>query len=228
MKKKDKDEPRKPLGQWLVENVPRGTNLEVPDRKSQRLRDYDYSLPGAYAITIVTQSRLCLFGKVICGEMHLNQAGMIVQQSWEELPHRFPSIELDAFVVMPNHVHGIIVLHRFVGASLVGARSFEMRSITATTDSVPRLGDVVGAYKSLSSIGYMRGVKKYGWQRFPGRLWQRNYFERVIRDEAEMERAREYIVNNPIEWGMDPENLTVQQDGQPQGLSLRGGGCRKK
>lgn len=81
----EKNEPRKPLGQWLVENVPRGTNLEVPNRKSLRLREYDYSLPGAYFITIVTQSRLCLFGEVIGGRVRLNEAGKIIQQIWEEL-----------------------------------------------------------------------------------------------------------------------------------------------
>ena len=111
MEKVDSVKPRKHLGQWLVENVPRGTNLEVPDRKSNRLEGYDYSSPGAYFIAIVIQGRLCLFGDVVGHEVHLNQAGIMVQQSWEELPLRFPSISLGIFVIMPNHVHGIVLGH---------------------------------------------------------------------------------------------------------------------
>ena len=211
-KEEDKNEPRKPLGQWLVDNVPRGTNLDVPDRKSMRLREYDYSLPGAYFITIVTQSRLCLFGEVTDGKVRPNEAGEMIQQNWEELPHRFPSIEIDAFVVMPNHIHGIVIAQKPVGASLVGARVGKNQGIEpeiATSMSAPSLGDVVGAYKSLTTVEYGRGVNAYGWWRFPGRLWQRNYYEHAIRNEQEMDRAREYIVNNPIEWGMDPENPSV-------------------
>ena len=112
MEKEEKDKPQKPLGQWLVENVPRGTNLELPDRKSTRLRGYDYSSPGAYFVTIVIHNRLYLLGDVIEGKVRLNDAGEMVQQIWEALAFRFPSIDLDAFIVMPNHVHGIVFPER--------------------------------------------------------------------------------------------------------------------
>ena len=94
-------------------------------RRSIRLKGYDYSQAGAYFITIVTQGRLCLFGDVVDGEMHLNNAGKMVRRIWDGMPNRFPSIEMDEFVVMPNHVHGVIVLHQppqpSVGASLVAS-----------------------------------------------------------------------------------------------------------
>ena len=212
MEKEEKDKPQKPLGQWLVENVPRGTNLELPDRKSTRLRGYDYSSPGAYFVTIVIHNRLYLLGDVIEGKVRLNDAGEMVQQIWEALAFRFPSIDLDAFIVMPNHVHGIVFLNESVGAPLVGAHSSEIHSITegaATKRVLPKLGDVVGAHKSITTVKYVEGVKVNERRRFPERLWQRNYYEHVIRDEEELERAREYIFNNTIEWEMDPENPIV-------------------
>lgn len=114
---------------------------------------------------------------------------------------------------MPNHVHGIIVLHRFVGAPLVDARIIDSEKTGGekgmTRIVTPRLGNVVGAYKSITTVEYGRGVNAFGWQPFQVRLWQRNYYEHVIRDEQEMERARDYISNNPIEWEMDPENPTL-------------------
>ena len=178
-------------------------------RKSTRMEGYDYSLPGAYFMTIVIQDRLCLFGDVVDDEVRPNLAGIMAQQSWEELPLRFPSIDLDAFVVMPNHIHGIVLIHRPVGASLVGALAPDVKrfgGVRKITSVGPSLGDVVGAYKSITTVRYGQGVKANGWRRFTGRLWQRNYYERVIRDAEEMERAREYIVNNPIGWKEDPEN----------------------
>ena len=87
-------------------------------RRSIRLRGYDYARAGAYFITIVTEGRECLFGQVAGGEMRLNDAGRMLWDEWKALAHRFPSVELDEFVVMPNHVHGIV---RIVGASLVDA-----------------------------------------------------------------------------------------------------------
>ena len=143
-----------------------------------------------------------------------------------------PGIGLDAFVVMPNHIHGIIVIDGAVGVPLVGtldddhARvAGEERATTrvaptgrgndaegmpgreeAATRVAPALGDVVGGYKSIVTVEYARGVTANGWRPFRGRLWQRNYYERVIRDERELDRAREYIVGNPQKWDLDREN----------------------
>ena len=183
---------------------------DVHRRGSVRLRGYDYSQAGAYFVTIVTQDRLCLFGDVVGGTMRLNGAGRLAQEVWEGLPRRFPGIGLDAFVVMPNHVHGIIVIDEPVGASLVGAQEGDHAGMSdqerATTRVAPTLGDVVGGYKSIVTVEYGRGVRANEWQPFRGRLWQRNYYEHVIRDDEELGRAREYIVNNPLKWELDSEN----------------------
>ena len=164
---------------------------------------------GAYFITIVAQGRLCLFGDMVEGEMGLKGAGKMVRRVWDGKPDSFPFIEMDEFVVMPNHVHGVIVMHQPL-ASFVGAQS-DIRATTgatrrATTRVAPTLGDVVGAFKSLTTVEYGRGVREMDWRPFDKRLWQRNYYERVIRNEFELGRAREYIVNNPVEWEFDLEN----------------------
>ena len=174
--------------------------------------------------------------------MQLNGAGRLARAAWEGLPRRFPGVGLDTFVVMPNHVHGIIVIDESVGASLVGAQDGDHAGMAdgeraaarvvgaerattrvaptgcgndageraererATTRVAPTLGDVVGAYKSIVTVEYARGVRANGWRRFRGRLWQRNYYEHVIRDERELHLAREYIVNNPLQWSLDREN----------------------
>jgi putative transposase len=138
--------------------------------------------------------------------MHLNAAGEMAASVWAGLPARF-NIEVDAFVVMPNHIHGIIVLPdrgaatraaptddaNDVGAPLVGAR-------------IPTVGEVVGAFKSAATVAYIRGVKERDWSEFRRRLWQRNYYEHVIRDETALNRLRRYIDENPLRWAFDDEN----------------------
>ncbi len=186
-------------------------------RRSIRLKRYDYSQTGAYFVTIVAQGQVCLSGEVVGEDMQLNEAGAMVCQVWEALPLRFPGTYADAFVVMPNHIHGIIAINQPVGAPLVGAQSQSVGVQTpadalpsagdgATTRVAPTLGDVIGAYKSLTTVRYVRGVNMMAWPPFQGRLWQRNYYERVIRNEDELGRVREYIVNNPLKWELDSEN----------------------
>ena len=186
------------------------TYPHLPRRKPIRLRGYNYAQPGAYFVTIVTHRRRTLFGNVIAGEMRLNTAGDMVRRRWEDLSVRFPNIDLDEFVVMPNHIHGIILIREPVGASLVGARDGDDTTVfdttKATTRVAPTLGEVVGAYKSIVTLEYARGVRANVWLPFHRRLWQRNYYERVIRDDAELDRARKYIVNNPLQWELDREN----------------------
>ncbi|MCY4653976.1 MAG: transposase [Dehalococcoidia bacterium] len=192
-------------------------DLNQPRRKPIRLKGYDYSRVGAYFITIVAQGRMCLFGDVVDGEMRLNDAGMMVRRVWDGMPDRFPHIEMDEFVVMPNHGHGVIVIqqspgensaHPPVGASLVGAQSpTNIHSDTrATTRVAPTLGDVVGAFKSLTTLEYGRGVRETGWPSFDKRLWQRNYYEHIIRNDKEWNMVREYINDNPARWETDSEN----------------------
>ncbi|WP_299757204.1 transposase [uncultured Chloroflexus sp.] len=198
---------------------------EKHHRRSIRLKGYDYSQAGAYFITIVTQDRACLFGEVVDGEMRLNDAGRMVWDEWDALPDRFPGLELDAFVVMPNHVHGIIVLtgSATVGAGLVPAPDGDMPAPDgvraglvpapneATTRVAPTIGDIVGAFKSITTVAYIRGVKQSGWPPFRGRVWQRNYYEHIIRNEESLNRIRQYIADNPLRWAFDRESLLVTQ-----------------
>ena len=205
-------------------------------RRSIRLRGYDYTQAGAYFVTIVTQDRAPLFGDVVAGGMQLNDAGRMVEQEWLNLPDRFPSIELDAFVVMPNHVHGIIVIGDpaiidapDVGAGLVPALESapDTTPPNTTVDSIVRpvddgqkragtgpaptmarsLGNIVGAFKSITTHAYIQGVKQRGWPEFRGRVWQRNYYEHIIRDDPSLQRIRQYIESNPEQWAADRENL---------------------
>ena len=181
-------------------------------RRSIRLKGYDYAQPGAYFVTIVTQDRACLFGAVADEEMQLNNAGQIAKAAWDELPARFPSVRLDAFIVMPNHVHGIIM----VGAQFIAPQKTPPTNVgaqfivppdgfgTATINQgainrAPTLGEMVRAYKAAST----RLIRQAGTPDF---AWQRNYYEHVIRDEESLSRMRQYILNNPVRWEFDREN----------------------
>ena len=221
-------------------------------RRSIRLRGYDYTQAGAYFVTIVIQDRACMFGEVVDGHMRLNDAGRMVANEWGALCSRFINIDLDAFIVMPNHIHGVIVIAgtigpdgstagaslvgaqfttgaettgATVGAALVGAQSptgdivdivgaplvgaQSTRAIgasRATTRVAPTLGKIVGAFKSSTTVAYTRGFKTQGWSPFRGRLWQRNYFEHIVRNEESLHRIRQYIAGNPAHWTDDPEN----------------------
>jgi REP element-mobilizing transposase RayT len=150
-----------------------------PCRRSIRLQNFDYSRPGAYFVTIGTRHGLDLFGKISNGLMRLNPAGRMVSRVWHELPEHCAGVGLDAFVVMPDHIHGIVVL-----------RSGDSRRIT--------LSDVVHRFKSFTTAQYRRGVRAAGWPPFPGRLWHRNYYERIVRDEGSLLAIRRYIAENPL------------------------------
>ncbi len=201
-------------------------------RRSIRLRGYDYAGPGAYFVTLCVQGRECLFGAVRDGEMVPNEAGRMVEAVWRQLPMRFSHTALDVFVVMPNHFHGILTINAPVGAqpegaqpegaqpfrsstSLVGGGSSEKtmhlqadNGQRAGTRPAPTVGDIIGAFKSLTTNAYIDAVRENAWPPFVGRLWQRNYYERVIRDERELALARQYIADNPTNWPTDKENPT--------------------
>ncbi|MGD1043949.1 MAG: transposase [Bacteroidota bacterium] len=167
------------------------------DRKTIRLKEYDYSSPGEYFVTICTQDKLYSFGKIIEEEMRLSSIGEIAQRCWQEIPNHFPNIELDAFVVMPNHIHGIIVIN-----PLVGVHYNEPLRKNAFQHTIPKsLGSIIRSYKGVVS----RECRKCGHHYF---LWQRNFYEHIIRDDKDMNTIREYIVNNPLQWAVDKENLS--------------------
>jgi REP-associated tyrosine transposase len=187
-------------------------NSTIHRRRSLRLKGYDYGMAGAYFVTICTQDRACLFGDVVDGAMRLSEAGEMVATLWDGLAARFSGVEIDQFVVMPNHLHGILVLD----ADAVDTTTERATTRVAPTDgdlvgaplvgAPARLGDVVGAFKSLATVGYIAGVKTRGWPEFRSRLWQRNYYEHVIRDEGAFNRIRRYVDENPAHWDFDDEN----------------------
>lgn len=161
----------------------------LPNRQSHRHPGFDYSSAGAYFVTFCVQSGRCLLGEVLNHEMVLNDAGRMVETHWYGLAQRFPSIALDEFRVMPNHVHLLLWL--------------QLAALSAPVTSAPTLGSVIGAFKSLTTNGYIDGVKKQGWPRFEGKLWQRDYWDRIVRNDQELSTFRDYIRANPARWQED-------------------------
>ncbi len=156
---------------------------KIHHRHSIRLKGYDYSQAGAYFVTIVIHDREPILGEIVNHEMRLNKNGQIVKYAWLDLPKHYRNIQLDAFVIMPNHVHCIIIL----------------------TDHDRKrypLSEIVRAFKSFSArrINALRIT-----QGVP--VWQRNYYEHIIRNEQEHERIYNYILNNPLNWENDDENV---------------------
>jgi len=158
-------------------------------RRSIRLQGFDYAQPGAYYVTIVVQEREPLFGQVVGERVELNDAGAMAERWWRELATRFANAEIDEFVVMPNHFHGVLMIVD-----------------RADGHAGPPLPTVVGWFKTMTTNEYIRGVSERGWVPFTKRLWQRGYYERVIRSETELARIREYITTNPLRWDADREN----------------------
>jgi REP element-mobilizing transposase RayT len=168
-------------------------------RRSIRLKGYDYAYPGAYFVTICTHNREHLFGEIVDSQMQWNEHNCIVQACWDDLPYHYPHVELDAFVVMPNHIHGIIVLVDVVGAGLRPAPT-TAPATTPTTGKRHDLPEIVRAFKSFSA----RRIN--GIRQTPGvPVWQRNYYEHIIRDENELNCIREYVMSNPVQWQYDRE-----------------------
>jgi REP element-mobilizing transposase RayT len=157
-------------------------------RRSIRLFGYDYSQPGAYFVTICTYNREL--------SLEAEQVEEIVRSAWASLPARFPHVVLDEFVIMPNHIHGIVILVPTTGAPLDSDTASR-----GAASSAPTLGRVIRAFKSLSAIEANRIMN-----RSERPFWQRNYYEHIIRDEDELDIIRQYIRDNPLRWDQDPDN----------------------
>jgi len=177
-------------------------------RRSIRLRGYDYAGPGAYFVTVSTQQRACLFGKVAAGEMVLNDAGRIAKQCWLNVPKHFPHIELDEFVIMPNRIRGIWVI---ADSSLSPDAGIHVGANVGAKDFSPLHGGnpSAGTSKTIGSAvrGFKIGVTK--WMRANTDVhdvWQRNYYEHIIRGGDALRHSREYIVDNPARWAFDREH----------------------
>ena len=214
-------------------------------RRSLRLKDYDYASAGAYFVTVCTHDRQCLFGEIVASEMTLNEIGQIAQDQWHQLPKRFENIELDAFIVMPDHIHGVIFIidqsrvgvprglppvagftpaqdgngQPEIGQPEIGQPDIGQPDIGQPDIGQPEIGqpeigqpdigqpqglplrgtigDIVGTYKSLVLHECLKIYKANN--EFMGKLWQRNYYEHIIRDEFELNKTRMYIEGNPLQ-----------------------------
>lgn len=158
-------------------------------RRSVRLRGYDYSLPGFYFLTICIQDKLPILGRIANGRVLLYKAGEIVRRSWEMLPSRFPSVALDMFVVMPDHVHGTV---RIAPGQ---TRAQQTAPTQPGAQQAAPLHLIVRAFKSTSAVAINRLTGVSG-----RRVWQRNYYERIVRNQDELEKIRGYISQNPLRW----------------------------
>ncbi|MCK9357538.1 MAG: transposase [Dehalococcoidia bacterium] len=170
-------------------------------RRNLRLDAYDYALPGAYFITVCTAARACTLGHVADGAVVLNDVGLIVRDTWIASPAHYPGVAIDEFVVMPNHIHGIVVLSG-QGTPHAPSTAGSVRGPTPTVG----LPEIVRRFKTLSTARTSRCVPAAVWDTLHGHLWQRNYYEHVIRSDDSLHAIREYIVNNPMQWDLDEEN----------------------
>jgi REP element-mobilizing transposase RayT len=166
----------------------------IARRKNLRLPGYDYSQPGVYFVTICTAKREHRFGTIDAGQMFLNDAGTVVKQTWIDLRRRFPHVILDDFVVMPNHLHGIVVLRSLTPKRKPGAAS-------GAPTRMATLSAIVRAFKSESAVR----VNSIRVKSIP-LVWQRNYFEHIVRFSKGLDAIRRYIRENPARWDSDPEN----------------------
>lgn len=187
-------------------------NPTIHHRRSIRLKGYDYSQAGLYFITICCQDRVCRLGKIENGVMICNELGEIAYREWMKTAELRPQIELDAFMVMPNHIHGILKINEM-----------NMDTLHSPNNTGDNMGDNMGECNSPNNTGecnsplrspsntigaIIRGykssvTKQFGLMGFDEKLWQRNYYEHIIRDEQSYQIISEYIINNPKKWADD-------------------------
>ncbi len=173
-------------------------------RHSIRLKGWDYRSAGIYYVTIVTKGNVYLFGNVECGRVVLNEVGKIVEDEWLKTPIIRPYVELDEFVIMPNHLHGIIIIKDELEIEDVSKSGWEMEtggahSCAPVLKRMPHsLGSIIAGFKSAAAkrINIYRNSSGMA-------VWHRNYYEHIVRDYKSLERIREYIINNPMKWEMN-------------------------
>ena len=176
---------------------------KIHHRRSIRLAGYDYAQAGAYYVTIVTWQREFLFGGIVNGEMRLNRHGKIAEECWQLIPKHFPDVELGAYVIMPNQVHGIIMIND-TDKNRVATNS---QPVGASHDTPLRprgvssgsLGAIIGSFKSAVTKRIGRELNETG-------IWQRSFYEHIIRNDKEFANIQAYVINNPVLWDEDEEN----------------------
>jgi len=171
----------------------------IQGRQSLRINRYNYAQAGAYFITICTFEKLELFGHITDGTMVINDLGQIVGEEWIKTPIIRPNILLDQFIVMPNHVHGIIIInHEIRRGVLQYAPTNKLCSPSQT------IGAIIRGYKSATTKRineHRQTPKRY--------VWQRNYFDHIIRNDRDLNNIQQYIVNNPAKWDNDEYNMKI-------------------
>lgn len=189
-----------------------GYDTEKHHRRSIRMKGYDYSLPGAYFVTLLSHGRACLFGEIKEGNMSQSAIGKSIIECWLRIPNNFDNISLDEFSLMPNHMHGIIFIHEAHGKGeafadfgstkpgIVSANASPLRPVGTQLGS---LSAIIQNFKSVSTRRVNRLYVEPG-----NKIWQRNYHERIIRNERELNTIRGYIRDNPLNWDLDQENPT--------------------
>jgi REP element-mobilizing transposase RayT len=175
-------------------------------RRSIRLKGYDYSQEGAYFVTVVAWQRQSLFGNIVNKEMTLSRYGEIVKKWWGEIPLHFPNVETGAFVIMPNHVHGIILIDERRGTVSVPNDDVYQHTQGGETPPLhgPTLGQVVAYFKYKST----KEMNLFDHTGTVTKFWQRNYYEHIIRNEIDLQNKTDYIESNPLLWDEDDENPT--------------------
>jgi putative transposase len=169
---------------------------EKHHRRSIRLKGYDYAQPGAYFVTICVRKRECTLGHVVNGKMALSDLGEIAAESWQWLAEQYPYVTLDAWIVMPNHLHGIVVTNDDLG------RGAARRAPTTGPPAKRKpLGQLIGASKTVSTKRINQTRDNAGTP-----FWQRGFYEHIIRNDRELNAIRQYVADNPLKWQLDRDN----------------------
>jgi len=187
------------------------TNKPYPQRKSPRLQGFDYSRPGAYFVTVCTEDRRHFLGTVVDGVMQPTPAGRMLEDVWFKIVEKYPSVRLDAFIVMPNHIHILIwltALQRPPDPDPLDRQSDDIENAEIDDASIkkipePTLSDIMRWYKSYTTALYRHGVVEQNWPPFPGRLWQRSFYDHIVRRDETLNIIRRYIQQNPKRWSLD-------------------------
>ncbi len=177
-------------------------NTPPHHRKSIRLKEYDYTLAGAYFVTVVTYNRQCLFVKIAKNNVDLSDLGKIAQDCWLEIPEHFNDVQINPFIVMPNHIHGIInTVEQTNTIPNNACRGTIYRAPTTENFGHPVEGSIPTIVRT-----YKAAVSRIAHRKLHIRnIWQRNYYEHIIRDQDELEIISSYIQSNSENWTSDPE-----------------------
>ena len=197
-------------------------------RKNTRLKNYNYSDNGWYFVTICAENREQIFGTIENNDMTLNDVGNMIDKWWQKMFEKYDDISIDKYIIMPNHIHGIINIvvgatpcsrpipcnrpplynHPIKNNTIKGENT--VSPLQKTSNQYNGLGQYISWFKRMTTNKYIHQVKTDGWESFNKRLWQRNYYDHIIRNEKSLNKIREYISNNPENWEQDIERITSE------------------